>query len=64
MRKHKKTSAAQLASMLIISAGEARKILGADAKDMTEEDIVLLIVQLQEIARMLIYTSISPEKQL
>lgn len=64
MGKQKKTTAAQLASTLIISAGEARKILGADAKDMTDEEITLFVIQLQEIARMLIFTSISPKKQL
>lgn len=60
----KKPTAAQLAATLIISVGEARKTLGADAKGMSDDDIALYVYALQEIAPKLLYTSISQEKQL
>ncbi len=45
----KKLTAQQLKG-LIISIGEARKLLGADAKDLTDEDIAQQVLLLNEYA--------------
>ena len=42
---------AQLASGLIISVGEARKLLGADAKDRGDDELVAEIYALSDIAQ-------------
>ena len=42
---------AQLASGLIISVGEARKLLGPDANDLSDDELIAFIYQLGEIAQ-------------
>lgn len=45
-KQAKGLTAAQLSQGLIISAGEARKILGAEAKGLTDSDLEELIFEL------------------
>lgn len=42
---------AQLAGGLIISVGEARKILGADAKGRSDDELIAEIYELSEVAQ-------------
>lgn len=49
-KKREGPTAAQLAEGLIISVGEARKLLGADALGMSDNEIAVLILRLHEIA--------------
>ena len=46
-----------LSSSLIISASEARKLLGVDAKGRSDDEISRDILELTEIAQILIKTS-------
>lgn len=60
----KKPTAAELVAGLIISVGEARKLLGVDAQELTDDDIALLVLSLADLAPELINTSILSGKQL
>lgn len=46
-----------LSSSLIISIGEARKILGVDAKGQTDDEIAKEILELTDLAQILLNTS-------
>lgn len=59
-----KPTAAQLVSGLIISVGEARKLLGSDAKELTDDDIALLTISMAGIAPSLLELSTMQRKQL
>jgi hypothetical protein len=59
-----KLTAAQIVSGLIISVGEARKLLGKDARGLTDDDIALYVMSLTEIAPELLNASILLRKQL
>lgn len=48
---------------LIISVGEMRKLLGSDGKNMTDNQIVLLILTLTETSSMLLNQSLVPKNQ-
>lgn len=62
--KCKAPSASELASGLIISVGEARKLLGKHAQNMSDDEIAMLILELHEIAPSLLKMSNSLFKQL
>lgn len=53
-----------LSSSLLISVGEARKILGVDAKGRTDDEIAKDILELTDLAQKLLNTSILPIKTL
>lgn len=55
---------AQIVAGLIISVGEARKLLGVDAKGLTDDDIAQFVISLTDIAPELLNTSILLRKQL
>lgn len=57
-------SVAQLADGLIISVGEARKILGTDAAALSDDELIAEIHALDEIARSLRNISLSSDKTL
>jgi hypothetical protein len=50
----KKPTAVQIAEGLVMSIGEARKLLGADAKDLDDDQIAILLIELEELAHHLI----------
>ena len=56
------SSSPDLSSSLIITVGEARKILGADANNRTDEQIAKEIIELNELAHILLNTSFLPKK--
>jgi len=62
--KAEQLTPAQLAGGLIISVGEARKLLGADAKELSDDEIVALIYELSEIAQTLLNTALSSNERL
>jgi len=49
---------AQLANGLIISVGEARKILGADSNGRSDDEIAVIILELTQLGQELLNTSI------
>jgi hypothetical protein len=49
----------QIAGGLIITVSEARKILGADAKELREEELITLIYELGEMARAVLNVTLS-----
>jgi hypothetical protein len=51
-----------LTSSLIISVGEARKVLGVDAKGRTDDEIAKEVLELTDLAQKLLNTSILPKK--
>lgn len=57
LSKPKQPTAAQLAGGLIISVGEARKVLGGDAKDLSDDEVIVMIYELSEIAQTLLKNS-------
>jgi hypothetical protein len=50
----KEATAEQLASGLIISIGEARKIMGAEASELGDNQLAHLILELSELAHELL----------
>lgn len=48
--------------LLIISVGEARKILGVDAMGRSDDEIARDIMELTDLAQKLLNTSILPNK--
>lgn len=63
-KSQKKPTAAELVAGLIISVGEARKLLGVEAQELTDDDVALLVLSLADLAPELINTSILSGKQL
>lgn len=57
-------TAAQLADNLIISVGEARKILGADANGLGDEELMAAIYELGELAQVLLSSTLSSSERL
>lgn len=57
-------TAAQRADNLIISVGEARKILGADANGLGDEELMAAIYELSELAQALLNTALSSSERL
>lgn len=57
--RKKRLSAAQLASGLIISVGEARKLLGEKSKDYSDDELAYIILDMHELARELILNNIN-----
>lgn len=53
----KEATAEQLASGLIISVGEARKIMGAEADELGDNELAYLILELSDLASELLKTS-------
>lgn len=53
----------QLGASLIISVGEARKILGVDAKGRTDDEIAQEVLELTDLAQKLLNTSFLPNKK-
>jgi hypothetical protein len=53
-----------LSSSLIISVGEARKILGVDAKGRSDDEVAKEVLELTDLAQKLLNTSILPKKTL
>jgi len=53
-KKPKQPTATQLAQGLIMSVGEARKKLGADAKELTDEQIATQLMEMEELAHELL----------
>ena len=51
-----------LSSSLIISVGEARKILGVDANGRTDDEIAQEILEMSKLAQILLNTSFLPIK--
>jgi hypothetical protein len=49
-------------SNLIISVGEARKIIGVDAKGRTDDEVAKEVLELTDLAQKLLNTSILPNK--
>lgn len=56
-------TAAQLAGGLIISVGEARKILGADAKNLSDEEIIQEVYLLNDAIMSLLKLTVSRSQQ-
>lgn len=50
----KQPTAAQIARSLVMSVGEARKILGVDAKELDDDQIAILLIEMEELAHHLI----------
>jgi hypothetical protein len=50
----KQPTAAQLTGGLIISVGEARKVIGEDAKGLTDDELIMKIYELTELAQKLL----------
>lgn len=59
-----KPTPAQIVAGLIISVGEARKLLGTDARGLSDDEIALLVVSLADVAPELLHISILSGKQL
>lgn len=55
-------SETHLSSSLIITVGEARKILGAEAKGRSDDEIAKDIMELNEFAQLLLNTRLLPRK--
>jgi hypothetical protein len=49
-KRNKEPTVEQLASGLIISVGEARKMLGADSKELDDMQVARMILDLSDIA--------------
>lgn len=56
-KKRESPTAAELAEGLIISVGEARKLLGKDAQNMSDDEVALLVLELHEVAPTLLKLS-------
>lgn len=54
----------QLAGGMIISVGEARKILGTDAKDLSDDELIAEIYAMSEIAQALLKLPVSSKEKL
>lgn len=63
-RQPEELTPSQLASGLVISIGEARKILGTDAKQYTDDELTLHIFEMTQLAQYLLNTSNLLNKQL
>lgn len=53
-RSPKQPTAVQLAEGLVMSVGEARKKLGVDAKELTDEQIAIQLIEMEELAHELL----------
>ena len=53
-----------LSSSLIISVGEARKLLGVDANGLTDDELAQAILEMTDLAQKLLNTSFLPKKTL
>jgi hypothetical protein len=62
--KPKQPTAAQLADSLIISVGEARKILGTEANGLSDEELVVTIYELSELAQAMLKATLSSSERL
>jgi len=52
--KPKQPTAAQIAGSLVMSIGEARKILGTDAKELDDDQIAIQLLEMEELAHHLL----------
>lgn len=52
--KASQPTAAQIASSLVMSVGEARKLLGIEAKELDDDQIAILLLEMEELAHHLL----------
>jgi len=53
-KKPKQPNAAQIAGSLVMSVGEARKLLGTEAKQLEDDQIAILLIEMEELAHHLL----------
>lgn len=63
-KRRDKPTAKELVEGLIISTGEARKLLAKEAEHMSDDEVAVLVLELHEIAPSLLKMSNSKDKQL